>query len=157
MARSVFDSTTGNVDLTSSIVRSFVELGQILRALLSAHAEDHGLSPLQLQIIIYLFDKEEGTRQADLAVIFQLSKPTISVALRSLLQKKLVRKKQHGEDRRMFLLGLTERGMEVAQVARFYPEPVRKLVATIPATEKKILLRNIKGIIDRLGLRENKG
>jgi DNA-binding MarR family transcriptional regulator len=157
MAKSVFDSTSGNMDMTSSIVRSFVELGQLLRALLSAQAEEHGLSPLQLQIIIHLFDKKEGARQSDLAVIFQLSKPTISVALRSLLQKKLIRKNQQEEDRRMFLLELTERGTEVAKVARFYPEPVRKLVATIPAAEKKILFRNIKGITDRLGVPDNKG
>jgi|GEM_PF-918679 len=157
MAKSVFDSTSGNMDMTSSIVRSFVELGQLLRALLSAQAEEHGLSPLQLQIIIHLFDNKEGARQSDLAVIFQLSKPTISVALRSLLQKKLVRKNQQEEDRRMFLLELTERGMEVAKVARFYPEPVRKLVSTIPAAEKKIMLRNIKGITDRLVATVNKG
>jgi DNA-binding MarR family transcriptional regulator len=79
------------------------------------------------------------------------------VALRSLLQKMLVRKNQQEEDRRMFLLELTERGMEVAKVARFYPEPVRKLVSTIPAAEKKILLRNIKGITDRLVVTVNKG
>lgn len=146
MTKPVFETK----DQTARIVTGLEHIGNHLSDLLKAQAMEHGLSPLQVRILIFIHFYKGQTRLSLLAGEFNLSKATLSVALKSMEQKKLIHKKPLAADQRSVLIELTEWGRRIAHVAGFYPEPLKKIVAPMTATEKATLLEVIEGILHKL-------
>jgi hypothetical protein len=65
-------------------------------------------------------------------------------------QKKLVIKRKSELDGRNIDIALTEWGSQIAHVAGFYLEPLRKVIAHIPEQEKEIMLKNLTGILSKM-------
>ncbi len=146
MTKPVFETR----DQTARIVTALERIGHYLNDLLKAQAMEHGLSTLQVRILIFIHFYKRQTQLSLLAGEFGLSKATLSVALKSMEQKKLIYKKPVAGDRRGVLIELTEWGRRIAHVAGFYPEPLKKIVAPMTATEKATLLEVIEGIVHKL-------
>ncbi len=142
----------GAPDITARIVTGLEHIGDHISYLLKAQAQEHKLSPLQIRILIFIHFYEGQTRLSLLAAEFKLSKATLSVALKSMEQKKLISRKTVPEDQRSAQIGLTEWGRRIAHVAGFYPEPLKKIVATMTAEEKNALLAVLDGIRHKLDL-----
>lgn len=151
---SVFERD-GEPDITADIVTGLEQISNIYRALLLQQATEHKLSSLQVQILLCIyFNKDEKLNSVLLARKLHLSKATISVALKSMEQKRLIVKRKEDKDQRSRSILLTDWGKQIAHIAGFYPEPLRKIIAPISTREKDILLKNIKGIISKLGITE---
>lgn len=148
MTKTVF----GASDVTARIVTGLEHIGDHLSHLLKAQAMEHKLSPLQIRILIFIHFSEEQTTLSILAATFKLSKATLSVALKSMEQKKLVSRKAMPGDRRSTAIELTEWGRRIAHVAGFYPEPLKKIIATMTQEEKGALLAVIEGIQHKLDI-----
>lgn len=142
--------TFGTGDLTARIVTGLEHLRNHISELLKAQALEHGLSPLQIRILIFILLYDRQTKLSTLASEFKLSKATLSVTLRSMEQKKLIRKKADTGDRRSALIELTEWGQGIAHVTGFYLEPLKKIVGPMAAKEKETLLGFIEGILHKL-------
>ncbi|WP_162902723.1 MarR family winged helix-turn-helix transcriptional regulator [Taibaiella koreensis] len=142
-------------DATARIVTGLERIGHLMEQLLKMQAMEHGLSPLQVNILIHIHFREKACTLNQLAVAFDLSKATLSVALRSMEQKKLIHRKTMPGDKRSRLIGLTEWGRRLAHVAGFYPEPLRRIVAPMALTDKQRLLHYIEGIVHRLEAAED--
>jgi len=138
-------------DTTNAIVAGLEQIGLDIQALLRAQAREHGLSTLHIRLLIYMHSGPAAPSPGNLARAMRLSKATISVALRSMEQKKLLVRKEVAGDRRSVLLELTEWGQRIAHVAGFCLEPLRRIVAHIGPADKQVLLRNVNGITARLG------
>lgn len=151
MARSVFESAGNPNDQTAQIVLGLEQISSALRALLWQQAKEHDLSPLQVQVLLFIYFRgEEPVTMSLLAEQFKLSKATMSIAIKSMEQKRFINKRKAEADSRSYILLLTDWGKDIAHIAGFYLEPVRKIVSSIAVSEKEILLKNITGIIGKL-------
>lgn len=146
MSRSVFAAN----DATARIVTGLKRIGHLMEQLLKAQAIEHGLSPLQVNILIHIHFRERNCQLNQLASSFRLSKATLSVALKSMEQKKLIQRKAMPGDKRSHQISLTEWGRRLAHVAGFYPEPLRLIVAPMAVADKDHLLHYIEGLLQRM-------
>lgn len=121
MEKSVFDpqEQVGNMD--AKIVVALERISEVFRVALWNTGKEHGLSPLQIQLLIFLqFHSSEKCKVSYLAQEFSLSKPTISEAVRTLLKKDLIDKETNPVDTRSYSISLTDAGKKlVNQVASF--------------------------------------
>jgi DNA-binding MarR family transcriptional regulator len=150
MAKTIFEKSTHSEDLTVQIVLGLEHISRNIDNLLWQQALEHELSPLQIRILLFIRFHKEQTGVSLLAKEFNLSKATISVALKPMEQKKLVIKRKSELDGRNIDIKLTDWGSQIAHVAGFYLEPLRKVIAHIPEQEKEIMLKNLTGILGKM-------
>ncbi len=147
----VFDpqAQIGNPEL--KIIASLERLGEGFRVLLWEKAKVMGISPIQIQILIFVqFHGDEKCKVSYLAQEFCLTKPTISEAVKSLEQKGFIERQPEVTDTRSHTIHLTEAGKSaVAQTAHF-ANPMLGSLAKIPSAEKGILLEQLLGVIGHL-------
>lgn len=151
MNDSVFDpqAQISNPDL--KIIASLERLGEGFRVLLWEKAKVLGISPIQIQILIFAqFHSDEKCKVTYLAQEFSLTKPTISEAVKSLEQKGFIERKTEILDSRSHTIHLTEAGkLAVAQTAHF-ANPMLDSLAKTPSTEKGDLLEQLLSVIEHL-------
>ena len=136
-------------DLDDAVIDGLGQITKAFRMLLSEQARKHDLSPLQVQLLIYL-QQEGEVRVSNLAQHFGLTKATISEAVKSLESKNIIGKHKDPADARSYAIRLTEWGADIAHIASFYTEPLRRIIAPVSLQEKEILLKNIQGILRKL-------
>jgi len=151
MKDSVFDpqAQIGNADL--KIISSLERLGESFRVLLWEKAKVLGISPIQIQILIFIqFHGDEKCKVTYLAQEFSLTKPTISEAVKSLEQKGFIERHTEFLDSRSHTLHLTEAGkLAVAQTAHF-ANPMVQALAKLSPGSKGILLEQLLDVIGHL-------
>lgn len=119
--RSIFDLREQNSNLNAKILVALERISEVFRVSLWNMGKEHGLSPLQIQLLIFLnFHSSEKCKVSYLAREFSLSKPTISEAVRTLLKKKLIGKETDPVDTRSYTILLTSKGKQLCErVAHF--------------------------------------
>ncbi|MFN0174004.1 MAG: MarR family winged helix-turn-helix transcriptional regulator [Saprospiraceae bacterium] len=151
MNESVFDpqAQIGNPDL--KIIASLERLSEGFRVLLWEKAKVLGISPIQIQILIFVrFHSDDKCKVSYLAKEFCLTKPTVSEAVKSLEQKGFIERQTEIKDTRSHTIHLTEAGKSaVAQTANF-ANPMLGSLTKIPAAEKGILLEQLLGVVRQL-------
>lgn len=150
MSKAIFEKSGQLQTLTVQIVLSLEQISRNIDNLLWQQALEHELSPLQIRILLFIRFHKEQAGVSFLAKEFNLSKATISVALKPMEQKKLVIKRKSELDARNIDIALTDWGRQIAHVAGFYLEPLRKVIAHIPEQEKEIMLKNLTGILGKM-------
>lgn len=102
-------------DPENKILFALERLSQALRSLLWDIAKEEGLSPIQIQFLLYMHThKERRRRVSNLAQEFGLTQATVSDAIRVLVRRKLVDKKPASSDGRVFTLNLTAKGKRLS-------------------------------------------
>ncbi len=151
MADSIFDpqAQAGNPDL--KIIAAFERLSEGFRVLIWEKAKLLGISPIQIQILIFVhYHSDAACKVSHLAQEFNLTKPTISEAVKALEQKGYIERRTESTDARSHTIHLTEAGRAlVAQTAQF-ANPMLGSLARISAVEKGVLLEQLLGILEQL-------
>ena len=157
MEKSVFDTTFQQESVSNKIVAGLERISEVFRTLLWAEAKKSGVSPIQIQILIFLaYHKSSLCTVSYLAKEFDVTKPTISDAVKSLGQKKLILKDYSKPDSRSYIIVLSEKGKELVSVTENYANPLKKqfdtfdkdqLVTVYEAIVKLISNLNKTGII----------
>jgi DNA-binding MarR family transcriptional regulator len=150
MAKTVFDKTGQSQDTSSLIVLGLEQIGRNIDKLLWQQALEHELSPLQIRILLLIHFSKKPAGVSSLAIEMNLSKATVSVALKPMEQKKLIQKRKSDTDSRNVDIALTEWGAQIAHVSSFYLEPLYKILVHIPSAEKEMMLKNISGILGKM-------
>ncbi len=118
---SIFDpkAQIGNID--AKMVVALERISEVFRVSLWGVGKEHGLSPLQIQILIFVnFHGPDKSKVSYLAQELSLSKPTISEAVRTLEKKQLIEKETDPVDTRSYSIFLTPTGRQlVGQVSLF--------------------------------------
>ena len=105
MAKSRFKPEHQNSDLNLKIVAGLERIGESFRHLLWDQAKEHGLSPIQIQILLFTANHSANHNTVSyLAMEFNLTKATISDAVRVLVNKKLLQKIPSASDQRSYWL-----------------------------------------------------
>ncbi|KOS04831.1 hypothetical protein AM493_01305 [Flavobacterium akiainvivens] len=139
------------------ILFSLERISEAFRVLLWEQSKDTGLSPIQIQLLIFIASHgPEKCRITYLAEEFNLTKATVSDSVKVLVAKGYLLKTADTSDSRSFSLALTPSGRETAQQVSGFNTVISNLMAQFSADEKNnfysvlhSLIRglNAKGII----------
>jgi len=151
MDTSVFNPDYQNQHLESRIVVALERISEAFRVLLWYESKVTGLSPIQIQIMIFLYFHEAGRRKVSyLAQEFNMTKPTISDAIKVLEQKQLIYKETESEDSRSYIIHLTDKGIKVAQKTVLFANGMQHPFAQMTTEQKEILWRSLLELIYKL-------
>jgi len=149
--KSIFDLTFQHGDSAAKIVVALERISESFRVALWEQAKTHQLSPLQVQLLIFLRFHREGKRTVSyLSHEFNMSKPTISDAVRALLKKGHIEKEENTEDRRAYFISLTASGRELTEKIALFANPLRDKIGSWTEDEREILLVKLLDIISTL-------
>lgn len=149
MTESPFDLSQQHTD--GRIIAALEKISQAFRVLLWNEGKELSLSPIQIQILIFLrFHPREHRKVSYLAVEFNVTKATISDAIKILIEKKLVRKEYEKEDARSYVLHLTRKGIQHADKTSHFTRQLQLPVEELSASEKETLLKSLLSIIRHL-------
>jgi DNA-binding MarR family transcriptional regulator len=148
---SVFNLENQNSNLDNKIVAGLERLSQVFRILLWNKAKEHSLSPIQIQLLIFIqYHSEDKTTISYLAQEFNFTKPTISDAIKVLEQKKLIKKFTDSSDTRSYTIQLTTAGKKIVSETENFANPLTTIIAKTSETDKMILWQNISNLIIQL-------
>ena len=139
-----------NID--SKIVAALEKISEVFRVLLWTEAKEHNVSPIQMQILIFLkyHTTDKQRRIAFIAREFNLTKATISDSVKALEQKGLIKRETDSIDSRSFNFSLTEKGVKLTGMVEHFTVPLDVAIATLSPEQKGYLLSSVFDLIYRL-------
>lgn len=148
---SAFDPVVQHNNVPAKVVAALDRVGQAFRSLLWNETKTSGLSPIQIQLLIHLrFHPLSQSRVGDLARQFDLAAATISEALSTLVDKKLVEKRPDPEDGRARVLVLTAEGARVAEDLSSWATVVERFLSDGSEEDNVVVMRVLMGLIEQL-------
>jgi len=151
MEKSDFDINYQNEKMESRIVAALERISQAFRVLLWQESKEFSLSPIQVQVLIFLLHHSEEKRKVSyLAGEFNMTKATISDTIKTLEDKKLISKKWESSDTRSYIIHLTKEGKKIAAQTSLFTNEIRTPINNLSADDKENLLLSLIGIISHL-------
>jgi DNA-binding MarR family transcriptional regulator len=149
--KSIFDLEHQNQHLDSKIIAGIEKLSSVFRVLIWEQAKHLGLSPIQIQILIFLkYHSEQLATVSYLAKEFSLTKPTISDAIKILELKKFIKKNNSKDDTRSYTIQLSASGKKIIDQSEHFTEPFQKIIGKTSKTDKESFWKVISELIYRL-------
>ncbi len=149
--KSIFDIGPQQGDLDSKLVVALEKLSEVLRLLLWEPGKKWKLSPLQIQLLIFLrYHQPEQPQVSLLAERFNLTRPTVSDAVSALEKKGFLQKIPLPSDRRRAVLELTPAGETVVGEIDSWAEGLREHLKKFAQPEKESAFRLMLGLIAEL-------
>jgi DNA-binding MarR family transcriptional regulator len=146
--KSPFDLNQQNKKVESKIVVALERISEAFRVLLWNESKENALSPIQIQILIFLlFHSDEMCKVSYLAQEFNMTKATISDSVKLLLQKELIQKFDDPEDTRSYMIGLTSKGKHTAEKSANFAFAIEKPLSTLSNEQKEIILSGLLKLI----------
>lgn len=151
MKKSIFNLDFQNSDMSSKIVSGLERLSAAFRVLLWEYAKVLGLSPIQIQILIFIaYHDESNCNVSQLAKEFNLTKPTISDAVRVLDKKGLIAKITSPLDKRAYSIALSKEGNAMVKKTEHFAQPIHGLTKKIGKEEQEQFFKTLSKIISGL-------
>ncbi|WP_348811328.1 MarR family winged helix-turn-helix transcriptional regulator [Flavobacterium maritimum] len=146
-----FDLSHQNQNTGSKIAASLERISQAFRVLLWQESKEHSLTPIQVQILIFLnFHSREKCKVSYLAHEFNMTKATISDTVKTLEQKTLISKEFEPNDTRSYVILLTSKGKDIAEKTSLFSKEISKPIDKLNHEDKEILLLSLLDIIRHL-------
>lgn len=148
MTKSVFNPSQQESDISSKITAGLERISEVFKSLLWEKAKKVGLSPIQIQILIFItHHKSELCTISYLAKEFNITKPTVSDAIKVLHQKKMVLKDFSSADSRSYIILLSELGKQVVSDTSDFAEVMRDRISTQNEEDLSKVLKTINQLI----------
>lgn len=148
MKHASFNLEQQNQKIESRIVVALERISEAFRVLLWNESKDYALSPIQIQILIFIhFHSTEKCKVGYLAQEFNMTKATISDSVRVLLAKKLVVKEIEATDTRSYSLLLTPEGEKIAQKASYFASALEQPIEKLTEVQKEVMLNGLLKLI----------
>ncbi|MDX1362579.1 MAG: MarR family winged helix-turn-helix transcriptional regulator [Arenibacter latericius] len=149
--QSIFNPDHQNSDVSSKIVAGLSRISEVFKVLLWEKAKLLGLSPIQIQLLIFIaYHKPELSNVSHLAKEFNLTKPTISDAIKVLHKKGMVVRKKSTTDNRSYIIELTETGKNIIQETDDFANPIKKGIQDIDEAKLEHLFATLSKVIYQL-------
>ena len=137
--------------LDTKLTAALTQVYEVFRVSLWDAAKESGLTPLQIQTLLTLFlHGEAGLRLTEMALQLNITKPTLSDAVKVLVQKGLIEKMKTPSDARSTLLFLTPDGREKALHCAQFSQAIQSTIATFTEDKKAALLETLLDLIFKL-------
>ena len=151
MHKSDFDLDYQNQNIESKIIAAFERIAQAFRVLLWQESKVSGLSPIQIQILIFIRHHDaEKCKVSYLANEFNMTKATISDASKVLEEKELISKVVEKNDIRSYVIKLTNKGKTITNRTALFTTEIRNPIDKLSTNDKTGLLLNLLDIIKHL-------
>lgn len=135
-------------DLPAKIVAGLERISEAFKVLLWDKAKELGLSPIQIRLLIFIaYHPSQSCTISQLALEFNLTKPTISDAVRVLAEKGLIGKIPSATDSRSYSIGLSDAGQQMVSETRSFPDPISALVAGFPQKQQAAFFEMLSKLI----------
>lgn len=132
----------------SKVVAALERLSEAFRVLLWHEAKQHGLSPIQVQILTFLLHYPDKLKTVThLASHFNMTKATISDAIKTLEFKELLKRKADAYDNRSHTLLLTKIGKGLAKKVEKFAHRMQETVNAITPEKQASLLEQLLDLI----------
>lgn len=151
MTKSAFDLNHQNLSIESKIVASLERISQAFRVLLWNESKEFSLTPIQVQLLIFLLHHSEEKRKVSyLANEFNMTKATISDTVKALEQKQLIKKEYEPHDTRSYIIQLTKKGRDIAEQTSLFAKQIQVPIDKLHSNDKENLLLSLLNIIHHL-------
>jgi DNA-binding MarR family transcriptional regulator len=151
MKKSIFDLSHQNLSIESKIVAALERISQAFRVMLWNESKAYALSPIQIQILVFLLHHTEEKRKVSyLADEFNMTKATISETIKTLEQKQLISKETEPLDTRSYIIQLSNKGKEIAMKTSMFAEHIQTPIDKLAIHDKENLLLSLLNIIHHL-------
>jgi DNA-binding MarR family transcriptional regulator len=151
MNKSDFDLNHQNQSTESKIVASLERISQAFRVLLWRESKEFSLSPIQVQVLIFLLHHSGEKRKVSyLADEFNMTKATISDSIKVMEKKELITKEPEPHDSRSYVIHLTPEGIKTAKENSLFTKELRSPIDKLSADDKENLLLSLLNIIRHL-------
>lgn len=151
MKESTFNPAQQEKDISSKIVAGMERVSEVFKILLWEKAKLVGLSPIQIQILIFIaFHKRELCNVSHLAKEFNVTKPTVSDAIKVLDKKGLILKDYSSFDSRSYSITLSELGIEIISQTYDFSNPLKKQIDSFSSSELESLFGTLSQLIYKL-------
>tara|TARA_R110002124_G_scaffold52399_2_gene150907 strand:+ start:409 stop:1011 length:603 start_codon:yes stop_codon:yes gene_type:complete len=151
MKTNTFNPDQQEKNISSKIVAGLERISEVFKILLWEKAKLLGLSPIQIQILIFIaFHKPQLCKVSQLALEFNLTKATISDAIRVLNKKGLIEKDFSSPDSRSYSIFLSDLGREIVNQTSDFSDPLKKEVDAFSKVELEGLFATLSDLIYKL-------
>ncbi|OEK09758.1 MarR family transcriptional regulator [Flavivirga aquatica] len=151
MKKSIFNPNYQENDISSKIVAGLERISEAFKVLLWEKAKLLGLSPIQIQTLIFInYHKIEFCNVSHLAKEFNITKPTISDAVRVLDKKMLITKVYSSSDSRSYTIQLSEQGKTIVQETENFAHPLKKQLNSIQNDDLESTFETLSKLIYKL-------
>lgn len=151
MNKSVFNPHRQQEDLPSKVVAGLERISGALKVLLWEKAKLVGLSTTQIQILIFIaFHDPELCNVSHLAREFNITKPTVSDAVRVLDNKKMIEKEFSVSDSRSYTIRLTPLGRKTVLETSDFADPVKEPIDSLEKKDLESLFNTVSYLIHKL-------
>ncbi|AMO20997.1 MarR family winged helix-turn-helix transcriptional regulator [Flavobacterium columnare] len=148
MKHSMFNLDEQNQKIESRIGVALERISEAFRVLLWKESKENSLSPIQIQILIFIcFHSEEKCKVSYLAEEFNMTKAIISDSIKVLIRKGLLKKETNIIDTRSFLLSLTQEGKKIASKGSFFASLIQKTFENLSEEQKTTVLSSLLKLI----------
>ncbi|GAA3582755.1 MarR family winged helix-turn-helix transcriptional regulator [Snuella lapsa] len=150
MDDSIFNPN-GKQSTSSKITVGLERISEAFKVLLWEKAKLVGLSPIQIQILIFTaYHQQNLCNVSHLAKEFNVTKPTISDAVRVLLQKELIIKKIASNDSRRYSIVLSGHGHKMVRDTENFAAPLHTQLESIETNDLENLFKTLAKLIYKL-------
>ncbi len=151
MRDSIFNPKHQETDMSSKIVAGLERISEAFKVLLWEKAKLLGLSPIQIQILIFIkYHKLEFCNVSHLAKEFNITKPTISDAVRVLDKKELIKKVSSSSDNRSYGIQLSDSGKTIVSETENFATPLKKQLDGISNDDLEQTFQTISQLIYKI-------
>lgn len=148
MEESLFNVDYQNTHTASKIVAGLERISEAFRVLLWQHAKTIGLSPIQIQILLFIaFHAEKHCNVSALSKEFNLTKATISDAIKVLHKKSLILKHPSPTDKRAYSISLSEEGKKMVTTTQHFAHPLQVITEQLEGAEQVQFFQSLSKII----------
>ncbi len=135
----------------NKIIVALERLSEAFRVLLWQESKETLLSPIQVQILIFLlFHRKDHCKVSYLSDEFNMTKATISESIKVLLKKNLVQKDEDPHDTRSVVITLTPEGKRVAERSSAFTTVLELAAGHLDEGQKSIMFNGLIQLINAL-------
>jgi DNA-binding MarR family transcriptional regulator len=151
MDKSIFNPKGQENNISSKIIVGLERISEVFKVLLWEKAKLVGLSPIQIQILIFIsYHKQELCNVSHLAKEFNVTKPTISDAVRILDKKGLIIKDFSSADSRSYSIQLSQSGSKIVAETENFADPLKNQLKGIEQGSLEHLFETLSKLIYQL-------
>ena len=151
MEKSIFNIEFQQKNITSKIVVGLERISEVFKVLLWEHAKTIGLSPIQIQLLIFIaYHKKSICNVSHLAKEFNITKPTVSDAIKVLDKKVHIIKDYSSTDSRSYSILLSHLGRETVSITESFADPIANQINTLEKADLENLFKSLSKLIYQL-------
>lgn len=151
MDKSIFNPDQQQNDVSSKIVAGLERISEVFKVLLWEKAKTVGLSPIQIQLLIFIaFHKQELCNVSHLAKEFNVTKPTISDAIKVLGKKGMIVKDFSSSDSRSYSIHLSTLGKKILSETNDFADPLKTQLDSFGPADLESVFKTLSELIYKL-------